>query len=87
MILADKKVSSKKREDRKQREKEEDIKNYYETQTKKLRIEENNPRVDTKEVDNKQKELKVTLLSEESKIMATPLTYDMDPTHRAWLEK
>jgi hypothetical protein len=83
MILADKKVSSKKREDRKQREKEEDVKNYYETQTKKLRIEENNPRVDTKEVDNKQKELKVALLSEESKIMSTLLTYDMDPTHRA----
>jgi hypothetical protein len=38
-------------------------------------------------VDNKQKELEIALLSEETKIMATPLTDDMYPTHWAWLEK
>jgi hypothetical protein len=38
--------------------------------------------VAAKEVGNKQKELEVALLSEEAKIMVTPLTDDMDPITR-----
>jgi hypothetical protein len=83
-LIADKEVSSEKREERKRREKEEAVKNYFEIQTKKLEIEEINARVAVKEVDNKQKELEIALLSEEAKIMATPLTDNMDPTHRTW---
>jgi hypothetical protein len=86
-LLADKEVSSEMRDERKRREEEVAVKNYYEIQTKKLGIGDINACAATKEVDNKQKELKIALLSEEAKIMATPLIDNMDPTHRTWLEK
>ncbi|KAK1662745.1 hypothetical protein QYE76_050904 [Lolium multiflorum] len=68
-LLADKEVSSEKRDERKRREKEDAVKNYYEIQTKKLEIEEIIARAATKEMDNTQKEL-------EMKIMATPAPDD-----------
>jgi hypothetical protein len=53
------------------------MKSFYEIQTKKLKIEEINTHVRSKEVDNKQTELKLALLTEETKIMTTPMTNDM----------
>jgi hypothetical protein len=79
-LFADKEVSSEKRDERKRREKEEAVKNYYDIQHKKLTLEEIN-------AHNKQKELEIALLSEEVKIMATPVTDDMDPIQQTWLEK
>lgn len=79
-LLADKSVSTEKRDERKRKEKEEAAKNYYDIQSKKLAIEEIN-------VINKQKELELALLAEEAKIMSTPITDGMDPDERAWLEK
>jgi hypothetical protein len=35
--------------------------------------------------NNKQNELEVALLNEESEIMSTPITDDMDLIQRAWL--
>jgi hypothetical protein len=46
-------------------------------------IEEIYDRAATKEVDNKQKDLEISLLNEEARIMVTPLTDNMDLTHRA----
>lgn len=86
-LLDDKEVSSEKRDERKHLKKEESIKNYYEIQTKKLKIEEINARAVAKEVDNKQNELEISLHTEEAKIMTTPMTNDMDLIQRAWLEK
>jgi hypothetical protein len=63
---------SDKRDEWKDREKEEVMKSFYEIQTKKLKIEEINTHVRSKEVDNKQTELKLALLTEETKIMTTP---------------
>jgi hypothetical protein len=42
-LFPDKEVLSEKRDERKRREKEEDVKNYYEIQTNKLAIEESIP--------------------------------------------
>jgi hypothetical protein len=53
-LLADKEVLSEKRDERKRREKEETVKNYYKIQTKKLEIEGINAHVAAKEVGNKQ---------------------------------
>jgi hypothetical protein len=39
-----------------------------------------------KEVANKKKELELALLTKEVKIMSIPITDDMDPIQRAWLE-
>jgi hypothetical protein len=60
---------------------------YVDIQTKRLAIKEMNARAKAKEADNKQKELEIALLSEEAKIMATPITKDMDLIVHSWLEK
>jgi hypothetical protein len=57
------------------------VKSFYDIQHKNLKIEEINGRAQTKEVDSKQKELDITLLTEE------PKTNSMDPILRAWLAK
>jgi hypothetical protein len=73
-------VSSEKRDERKRRKKEEAVKNYVTIQHKKLTVEEIN-------AHNKRKELELSLLTDETKLMATPLAGRMDPTQREWLEK
>jgi ribosome-associated protein YbcJ (S4-like RNA binding protein) len=79
-FLADKEVSSEKRDERKRRKKKEAVKNYVTIQHKKLTVEEIN-------AHNKRKELELSLLTDETKLMATPLAGRMDPTQREWLEK
>jgi acetolactate synthase small subunit len=86
-LLAGKEVSSENMDEMNRRKKEETVKNYYEIQTKRLDIKKINAQVAAKVVDNNQKELKIALLGEEAKIIATSLIDDMDPTHRAWFEK
>jgi hypothetical protein len=56
------------------------MKNCVGIQHKKLVPEEIN-------CQNRRKELELALLIEEAKLMATPLTDDMDPTQWTWLEK
>jgi hypothetical protein len=51
--------------------KEEDVKIYVQIQTRTLKIEEMNASAKVKEVDNKQKVLKIAILSEEAKIMSS----------------
>jgi hypothetical protein len=60
---------------------------YVDIETKRLAIEEMNARAKAKEADNKQKELEIALLGEEAKIIAIPITKDMDPIVCSWLEK
>jgi hypothetical protein len=79
--------TTEKRKERKCRDKKEVVDGYVDIQTKRLTIKEMNARAKAKEADNKQKELEIALLSEEAKIMATPITKDMDLIVHSWLEK
>jgi hypothetical protein len=72
-LLADKEVSSEKMDEMKRREKDEVVRNYVDIKYKKLALEDIN-------AHNMRKELELTLLTEDAKLMAAPLTNDMDPT-------
>jgi hypothetical protein len=63
------------------------MKNYYDIQNKKLKIEEINVRARANEVETKQKKLELELLTKEAKIITTTMNDDMDLVQRAWLEK
>jgi hypothetical protein len=84
-FLANKEVSTEKRGSTGIKKKAVD--SYVVIETKRLAIEEMNARAKAKEADNKQKELEIALLGEEAKIIAIPITKDMDPIVCSWLEK
>jgi hypothetical protein len=79
-FLDNKEVSSEKRDERKHLEKEEAVKNYIAIQPKKLALKEIN-------THNKHKELELSLLTEEAKLMATLLSNDMHQTQLSGLKK
>jgi hypothetical protein len=54
------------------------MKNYYDIQNKKLKIEEINIRARANEVETKQKKLELALLTKEAKIITTTMNDDMD---------
>jgi hypothetical protein len=85
-LIAEKEVSSDEREERKHKEREDAAKTFYEMQTKRLEIEEINARSRARKLDLKQKEVELSILAEENRIMTADLT-DMDPIQRAWFEK
>jgi hypothetical protein len=85
-FLAEKNVSSEKRDERKRQDKEEAVKGYFIIRNKKLEL-EMNAHAREKEAANRQKKLELARLTEEAKIMSTPNTDDMDLIKRAWLEK
>jgi hypothetical protein len=85
-FLAEKNVSSEKRDERKRQDKEEAVKGYFIIRNKKLEL-EMNAHAREKETANRQKKLELARLTKEAKIMSTPNTDDMDLIKRAWLEK
>ncbi|XP_047053898.1 DNA ligase 1-like [Lolium rigidum] len=62
-LYAEKEVSTDKREERKRREKEEAMKNYYDVQMRKLDIDEANAKTRAREVEIKEKELELIAAS------------------------
>jgi hypothetical protein len=58
-LHAEKEVSTYKRDERKRREKEEDMKTYYDVQNRKIEIEEANSKTRAREVELNEKELKL----------------------------
>ena len=96
-LYAEKEEATDKREERKRREKEEALKNYYDVQKRKLDIDEANARMRAREVELKEKELEliaatrakeVELKEKEADhmIMTADLTA-MDTVKKAWFEK
>jgi len=79
-------VSLEKREERKSKESEDVAKNFYKIQFKKLEIEEINARSRAREVDLKHKEVELSILARENRIITTDLA-DKDSTQQAWFEK
>jgi hypothetical protein len=79
-------VSLEKREERKSKESEDVAKNFYKIQFKKLEIEEINARSRSRELDLKHKEVELSILARENRIITTDLA-DKDSTQQAWFEK
>ena len=67
-LVCRKEVSTEKREDRKRREKEEAMKNYYDVQKRKLDIDEANAKSRVREVKLKEKELELIATSKAKEV-------------------
>jgi hypothetical protein len=62
-LHADREVSTDKRDERRRREKEEDRKNYFDVQKKKLEIEEVKAKTKAREIELKEREIELTALA------------------------
>ncbi|KAM0839524.1 hypothetical protein ACQ4PT_060269 [Festuca glaucescens] len=102
-LYAEKEMSTDKRDERKRRDNEEAMRNYYDVQKRKLDIDETNARSRAKEVALKEKELELIATSKakevelkqrevELKLLSENLIMTADlttmpPARRAWFDK
>jgi hypothetical protein len=67
-LYAEKEMSNEKREERKRRDKEEAMRNNYDEQKRNLEIDEANARSKANEVELKEKELKLIVISKANEV-------------------